>query len=68
MQTVMMGYCVSSQCASPIDIYTVCLVHMQPPLMFTTQRNTTDVFHVCGCNGPIVVLLLLHVVMMNNIC
>lgn len=41
---------------------------MQPPLMFATQRNTTDVFHVCGCNGPIVVLLLLHVVMMNNIC
>lgn len=53
-------------CISPW--YLLCLVHMQPPQMFTTQRNTTDVFHVCGCNGPIVVLLLLHVVMMNNIC
>lgn len=40
---------------------------MQPPQMFTTQRKTTDAFHVCGCNGPSV-LLPLHVVMMNNIC
>lgn len=67
MQTVIMGYCVSSQCASISPWYLLCLVHMQPPQMFTTQRKTTDAFHVCGCNGPSV-LLPLHVVMMNNIC
>lgn len=41
MQTVIMGYCVSSQCASPHDIYYVlytcshhkCLLHREKQLM-----------------------------------